>query len=141
MIAFKGLNVILGLYKCNYSSTRGKELGTAAGKKQGAGPDSAPGPVFATCALEELTGLSESFMPTAMVCYRQGIQIKISQRKRCIGQSLGRSKHRARASTLLGDLLHSAYPCVTTYMGNYCQPARFTCASVPWVFTGPSLHR
>ena len=26
MAAFKGLNVILGLYKCNYSLTRGKEL-------------------------------------------------------------------------------------------------------------------
>ena len=26
MIAFKGLNVILGLCKCNYSLTRGKEL-------------------------------------------------------------------------------------------------------------------
>ena len=25
-VAFKGLNVILGLYKCNYSLTRGKEL-------------------------------------------------------------------------------------------------------------------
>ena len=30
-IAFKGLNVILGLYKCNYSLTRGKELGAATG--------------------------------------------------------------------------------------------------------------
>ena len=30
-VAFKGLNVILGLYKWNYSLTRGKELGTAAG--------------------------------------------------------------------------------------------------------------
>ena len=30
-VALKGLNVILGLYKCNYSLTRGKELGTAAG--------------------------------------------------------------------------------------------------------------
>ena len=29
-VAFKGLNVILGLYKCNYSLTRDKELGTAA---------------------------------------------------------------------------------------------------------------
>ena len=28
-VAFKGPNVILGLYKCNYSSSRGKELGTA----------------------------------------------------------------------------------------------------------------
>ena len=26
MVAFKGPNVILGLYKCNYSLTRGKEL-------------------------------------------------------------------------------------------------------------------
>ena len=26
MVAFKGQNVILGLYKCNYSLTRGKEL-------------------------------------------------------------------------------------------------------------------
>ena len=30
-IAFKGPNVILGLYKCNYSLTRGKELSTATG--------------------------------------------------------------------------------------------------------------
>ena len=40
VVAFKGLNIILGLYKCiNYSLTRGKELGTAAGWKQGAGQD------------------------------------------------------------------------------------------------------
>ena len=31
VVAFKGLNVILGLYKCNYSLTRGKEVGTATG--------------------------------------------------------------------------------------------------------------
>ena len=30
-VAFKGLNVIFGLYKCNYSLTRGKELSAAAG--------------------------------------------------------------------------------------------------------------
>ena len=30
-VTFKGPNVILGLYKCNYSLTRGKELGAAAG--------------------------------------------------------------------------------------------------------------
>ena len=30
-VAFKGPNVMLGLYKCNYSLTRGKELGAAAG--------------------------------------------------------------------------------------------------------------
>ena len=30
-VAFKGLNVILGLYKCNYSLIRGKELGVASG--------------------------------------------------------------------------------------------------------------
>ena len=29
-VALKGPNVILGLYKCNYSLTRGKELGAAA---------------------------------------------------------------------------------------------------------------
>ena len=29
-VAFKGPSVILGLYKCNYSLTRGKELSTAA---------------------------------------------------------------------------------------------------------------
>ena len=29
-VAFKGPNVILGLYKCNYSLTRGKEFGAAA---------------------------------------------------------------------------------------------------------------
>ena len=31
VVAFKGLNVILGLYKCNYSLIGGKELGAAAG--------------------------------------------------------------------------------------------------------------
>ena len=35
-VAFKGPNVILGLIKCNCSFTRGKELSTAAGQKQGA---------------------------------------------------------------------------------------------------------
>ena len=30
VVAFRGPNVILGLYKCNYSLTRGKELGAAA---------------------------------------------------------------------------------------------------------------
>ena len=30
MVAFKGPNVILGLYKCNFFLTRGKELGAAA---------------------------------------------------------------------------------------------------------------
>ena len=33
-VAFKGLNVILGLYKCNYSLTRGKELSTATGRNK-----------------------------------------------------------------------------------------------------------
>ena len=36
VVAFKGPNVVLGLYKCNYSLTRGKELGTATRQKQGA---------------------------------------------------------------------------------------------------------
>ena len=36
VVAFKGLNVILELYTCNYSLTRDKELSTAAGQKQGA---------------------------------------------------------------------------------------------------------
>ena len=31
VVAFKGPNVTLGLCKCNYSLTRGKELGAAAG--------------------------------------------------------------------------------------------------------------
>ena len=39
VVAFKGLSIILRLYNCNYSLTRGKELGAAAWKKQGAGPD------------------------------------------------------------------------------------------------------
>ena len=30
-VAFKGPNEILELYKCNYSLTRGKELGAATG--------------------------------------------------------------------------------------------------------------
>ena len=37
--AFKGQNVILGLYKCNYSLSRGKELGAATRQKQGVGLD------------------------------------------------------------------------------------------------------
>ena len=40
MVAFKGPNIILGLYKCKYSLTRGKELG-AARWKQGARLDKA----------------------------------------------------------------------------------------------------
>ena len=39
VVAFKGPKVILGLYKCNHSLTRGKELSAAAGWKQGAGLD------------------------------------------------------------------------------------------------------
>ena len=39
LVAFKGLNVILGLYKCNYSLTVKRELSTAARQKQGARPD------------------------------------------------------------------------------------------------------
>ena len=35
-VAFKGPNVILGLYKCNYSLTVKQELGTATGQKEGA---------------------------------------------------------------------------------------------------------
>ena len=38
-VAFKGPNVILGLWKGNYSLTRGQELGAAARQKQGEGPD------------------------------------------------------------------------------------------------------
>ena len=38
-VAFKVPNVILGLYKCNYSLTRGKKLSVAARWKQGAKPD------------------------------------------------------------------------------------------------------
>lgn len=33
-LAFKGPNVVLGLYTCNYSSAGEKELGAAAGWKQ-----------------------------------------------------------------------------------------------------------
>ena len=39
VVAFKRPNIILGLYKCNYSSTRGKELSAAIRQKQGARPD------------------------------------------------------------------------------------------------------
>ena len=49
--AFKGPNVILGLYRCNCSLKRGKELGAAAGQRQGGGRDLAAGLVFAACAL------------------------------------------------------------------------------------------
>ena len=52
---FKEPNVILGWYKCNYSLSRGNELSTFAGEKQGAGPvkqGGGPGLVFATCALK-----------------------------------------------------------------------------------------
>ena len=39
VVAFKGPNVISGLYKCNYSLTVKGELSTAAGYKSGAGPE------------------------------------------------------------------------------------------------------
>ena len=58
-VAFKGLNVILGLYKRNYSLTRARSSALLLGRnkvpgqiKQGGGPDLACGPVFATCALD-----------------------------------------------------------------------------------------
>ena len=38
-VAFKGPNVILGLYKCNYSLPRGKDLKVPGQIKQGGGPD------------------------------------------------------------------------------------------------------
>ena len=41
-VAFKGPNVMSGLYKCNYSLTVKRELGVTAGNK---------GLVFATCDL------------------------------------------------------------------------------------------
>ena len=51
VVAFKRLNVILGLYKCNHSLTRDKELVLLPGRnevlgwmKQGGGPESAHGP-------------------------------------------------------------------------------------------------
>ena len=58
-VAFKGLNAILGLYKCNYSLTlgaRSSALPPGRNKvpgwiKQGGGPDSAVGLVFAARAL------------------------------------------------------------------------------------------
>ena len=58
---FKGPNIILGLYKCNYFLTVKQELGTAAEQKQGAEPDKTnkvegwillSGLVFATCELD-----------------------------------------------------------------------------------------
>ena len=49
--AFTGPNVIVGLYKCNYSMTRGTELSAAAGWKQGGGPIRPVGLVFAAWAL------------------------------------------------------------------------------------------
>lgn len=39
MGAFKGPKVISGLYKWDFSFTRGRELSAAAGYKLGAGPD------------------------------------------------------------------------------------------------------
>lgn len=39
----------------------------------------------------------------AVAYYRQRIQTRISQRKRCVGQSLGRSKH--KASIILKNVL------------------------------------
>ena len=56
VVAFKGPNVIGGLYKCNYSLTRGKlpDRNKVLGWiKKGRGPDSAAGLAFATCALEK----------------------------------------------------------------------------------------
>ena len=39
LVAFKGQNVTLGLYKCNYSVTVKPELSTVSGQKQGATQD------------------------------------------------------------------------------------------------------
>ena len=64
IVTFKGPNVILGLYECNYSLPGGKELSTATRQKQGAGqikqgggPDSACRPCV--CHLF-LTGIYSS---------------------------------------------------------------------------------
>ena len=51
MVAFQGPNVILGLYTCAYSLTAKRELGAAAGEKQGGGPDWPVGLVSAPCAV------------------------------------------------------------------------------------------
>ena len=61
-VAFKGPNVILGLYECNYSLTRGKMPPPGRNKvpgwiKRGGGPDVSEGLVFATCALKEMFSL------------------------------------------------------------------------------------
>ena len=58
--AFKGTNVISGLYKCNYTLTVKRELGAATREKQGGGPDSPAGLVFATCALQHPFKISHS---------------------------------------------------------------------------------
>ena len=70
--AFKGQNVILGLYKCNYSLTVKQELGAAAGQKQGAGqikqdggPDSARGPcVCHLCPTDSSVACAQLFIHT-----------------------------------------------------------------------------
>ena len=70
-VAFKALNVLLGLYKCNYSLTVTRELSAAAGQKQGArgvggveikqGGGPAAGLVFATCTVGDTCS---KFAPT-----------------------------------------------------------------------------
>ena len=72
MVAFKGPNIILGLYKCNYSVTVKRELGAAAGQKQGVGqikqgggPDSACRPCVCQLCLGgqlDSTGAYKTFL-------------------------------------------------------------------------------
>lgn len=63
-VTFKGLDVILGLRKRNYSLTRGEALGAAAGRElsaepdeRGGGPDWARGPCVCHLGLQALSEL------------------------------------------------------------------------------------
>ena len=74
MVAFKGLNVILGLYKCNYSLTVKWELGAPLPGRnkvlghieQGEGRVWPEGLVFATCALRHLSNTTLLLLKRAL---------------------------------------------------------------------------
>ena len=53
MVAFKGRNVILGLYKCNYSEQLSESSALPPGRNKVEGWVQSSGLMFATCDLDE----------------------------------------------------------------------------------------
>ena len=90
VVAFKEPNVVLGLYKCNYSLARDKELSTAAGSKQGARRDR--------------TRWRAGFSPRAWclppVTYLIGVNIQLTQRTHISQQQKTQTIQLKRAENL-----------------------------------------